>query len=62
MMLYKYGLRHRPYGLGHQPKGFYTAVDAADGDKYWSYVWYTEPLTAAQVYDYELDYLGAETA
>lgn len=54
-MMYKYGMRLRPCGIGCQPKGF---AECLDGDKqYWNYLLYDRKLTDDEVRNYELDYI-----
>lgn len=55
MVIYKYGMRLRPCGIGCQPKGF---VECLDGDKqYWNYLLYDRELSPKEVADYELDFI-----
>ncbi len=52
---YKYIMRHRPFGIGCQPKGF-TKVDNANFmiDGYYNILAYPEKLSDEQVYQFEL--------
>lgn len=59
--LYRYYLTERPASMGTQPKGTVNIVNFDDkqdvpeiGGKAWGYVEYKEPLTDAQIKDYEL--------
>ena len=67
--LYKYGMRMRPAGLGHQPIGFiklvtyedYKTKPYWDGDgfkPYWDILIYNRKLTDEELKKYEMDYLG----
>ena len=61
MKTYKYGMRLREFGMGCQPSGS-LKHEYTDKFKcgYWSYLWYTEPLTEKQVHDYDLEFLQEE--
>ena len=53
---YKYGMRHRGFAPGCQPRG---VVDHEDGSgRYFDFIYYDRRLTDAEEHDYELDYLG----
>ena len=56
MMMYKYGMRLRPYSLGCQPKNGLVSVYL--DNRYWNILIYNRKLTDQEVSDYELDYLG----
>lgn len=62
MKRYKYGMRLREYGIGCQPMDNCITAQYTDKRKcgYWSYVWYSEPLTDKEIIGYDLDYLGTE--
>lgn len=55
-MMYKYGMRLRPFSLGCQPKDGLLFV--RDDNRYWNILIYNRKLTDQEVSDYELDYLG----
>lgn len=58
MMMYKYGMRLRGYAPMCQPmKGLITNMDDPSG-KYWDILFYNRKLTAREVNDYELDFIG----
>ena len=56
-ILYKYGMRLRPYSLGCQPAGVYKRTDS---NKYHDLIYYTRELTEKEMETYSLDYLGSE--
>lgn len=54
---YKYGMAHRGFSIGCQPKrGFVERVDDPSG-KYYDIIVYDRPLTDEEVTNYELDYI-----
>lgn len=54
---YYYGMRLRGFSLGAQPmKGIISALEGIGGYK--NILKYSRPLTAEEIKDYELDYLG----
>lgn len=60
---YKYGMRLRPFGIGCQPKeGLMECTDEKikrdDGRYYHDVIVYDRQLSAHEIADYELDYLG----
>ena len=56
--LYKYGMGHRGFSIGCQPKkGFVERVDDPRG-RYYDIIIYDRMLTGDEVSDYELTYLG----
>lgn len=62
---YKYGMRLRPFGIGCQPKeGLMECTDEKirrdDGRYYHDVIVYDRKLSAHEIADYELDYLGEE--
>lgn len=61
-MLYVYGMRLRPFGVGSQPMDGLQEVKAADKAKtgYWSRLKYIRELTDKELIEYELDFLGEE--
>ena len=59
MLLYKYGMRLREFGIGCQPNGFKNFKHCSKGlAGYWSYVWYSEKLSEKELSQYSMDYLG----
>lgn len=60
MKLYGYGMRLRGFSPGCQPKeGF---VECRDSNEYHDIIVYKRKLTADEVSEYELDFLGTEDA
>lgn len=57
--VWKYGMRHRPFSIGSQPKGVYR-VESDPNGHYWDIIVYEHPLQSKDVADYELDELGKE--
>ena len=57
--VWKYGMKHRPYSIGSQPKGVYRVENDPNGN-YWDIIVYEHPLQSMDVADYELDDLGKE--
>lgn len=57
-MFYKYGMRHRGFSPGCQPKGVIERHDDVTG-RYWDIIIYNRKLSEKEIGDYELDYLGA---
>ena len=55
---YAYGMRMRGFSLGAQPRGHIGRIDDPTG-KYYDIVIYADPLTADQVFGYDLEYIGA---
>ena len=55
-MLYMYGMRLRPVGIGAQPKDF-AHVDCSNS-RYWNVLYYERELSGQEMYNYNLDYLG----
>ena len=56
--LYKYGMGHRGFSIGCQPKkGLVERVDDPRG-RYYDIIIYDRMLTGDEVSDYELTYLG----
>lgn len=60
---HKYGMRLRPFGIGCQPKeGLVECTDEKikreDGRYYHDVLIYDRKLSAHEIADYELDYLG----
>lgn len=55
-MMYKYGMRLRPYSIGCQPME--GLVEVMVDNRYWNILIYDRKLTDQEVSDYELDYLG----
>lgn len=54
---YYYGMRLRGFSLGAQPmKGIIEAFEGIG--RYKNILKYSRPLTAEEIKDYELDYLG----
>lgn len=52
---YKYGMRHRGFAPGCQPRG---VVDHEDGSgRYFDFIIYDRKLTDAETRDYELDFI-----
>lgn len=57
-MVYVYGMRARGYSLGCQPReGFLERLDDVS-DSYYDILVYERHLSAAELRDYELDFLG----
>lgn len=63
-MMYKYGMRLRPFGIGCQPKDGYIYREPYEGfkhsDKYWDVIFYNRELSEKEMEDYELDFVGVE--
>ena len=57
--LYRYGMRLRGYSPGCQPNGVIERQDDPGG-RYHDILIYSRELTAKELADYELDYLGKE--
>ena len=57
--VWKYGMKHRPYSIGCQPKGV-CRVESDPNGHYWDIIVYEHPLQSKDVSDYELDELGKE--
>lgn len=56
--MFKYGMRLRGFSIGCQPReGFIERQDDPTG-RYWDILIYGRKLTADEVREYELDYLG----
>lgn len=55
-MMYKYGMRLRPFSIGCQPMD--GLVEVMVDNRYWNILIYDRKLTDQEVSDYELDYLG----
>lgn len=55
-MMYKYGMRLRPYSIGCQPMD--GLVEVMVDNRYWNILIYDRKLTDQEISDYELDYLG----
>lgn len=61
VVMYRYGMRIRGYGIGCQPMhDLYAYKDDITGN-YWSILLYHKKLSDKEVRDYQLDYLGEET-
>lgn len=61
-MIFRYGMRLRGFSIGCQPM---MGLDHAEDDptgRYHSILFYRRELTAAEINDYELDYIGKEQA
>ena len=65
-ILYRYYMLARPFGPGAQPKGVVDwgeldgkTVIPSIGHHAWAWIEYDHPLTAKEVYDYELEDAGA---
>lgn len=56
-MLYKYGMKLRPFSIGCQPKKVYE-VREDENNVYWDILIYDRRLTMEEVNDYDLVYLG----
>ena len=54
---YAYGMKLRGYSLGAQPRGAIDHIDDNSG-KYHDIVIYADPLTADQIFDYDLEFVG----
>lgn len=59
-MMYKYGMRLRPFSIGCQPKKGFEAVYEDITGKYWNIILYNRKLEDKEVKEYELYYLGEE--
>lgn len=64
-MMYKYGMRLRPFGIGCQPMDGYLYREPYEGfkcfkysDKYWDVIVYNRELNEKEMEDYELDFVG----
>lgn len=66
MTMFAYGLKARPFDLNAQPRGyidwqeFESRCELPCGEKVWSIVWYSEPLKASVISDYEMVRLECE--
>lgn len=58
---FAYGMRSRPFGIGAQPKGF-VRVDEDDKRARWGVIFYGAPLTADEIYSFELVDLNSTAA
>jgi hypothetical protein len=59
-MVFKYGMRLRPFGIGCQPmNGLEDVMDGVekDGRHYWNVLIYSRELTEKELSNYELDRL-----
>ena len=57
-----YGMRLRGFSIGCQPRrGFVCREDDATG-KYYDIIVYNRPLTADEIRDFELDFIGIKAA
>lgn len=59
MAKYRYGMRLRGYSIGCQPRGVIDREDDPTG-RYHDIIVYDRELTAREVEEYELDYLGED--
>ena len=60
-MMFKYGLRLRPVGMGCQPPRFRKYEDTnKDKTGYWSFVWYEYRLSDEDLSKYEMDFISEE--
>ena len=63
-MMYKYGMRLRPFGIGCQPMDGYVDREPYEGfthsDRYWDVIIYNRELSEKETEDYELDFMGVE--
>lgn len=61
-MMYKYGMRLRPFGIGCQPMDGYICREPYEGfkhsDMYWDVIIYNRELSEKEMEDYELDFVG----
>lgn len=55
---YEYGLRNRPVGLGCQPMNGLRDFRDDDNGRYHDIAIYDRQLTAEEISEYELDYIG----
>ena len=54
-MKVKYGMKHRPFGIGCQPRGVESIVDCNKADTgCYNYIVYDRELTDQEIRDYEL--------
>lgn len=59
-MVYYYGMKYRPAGMGCQPmEGLIEIIDS-DGEDFYDIVTYSRKLTESEVYAYELEFIGAK--
>lgn len=56
--MFMYGMRNRPYSIGCQPMDELVRVEVNTPGKYWSILYYANPLSDREQDDFELDYLG----
>ena len=63
-MMYKYGMRLRPFGIMCQPTDGYVGrkpyEDSKYSDRYWDVIVYNRRLSEKEMEDYELDFVGVE--
>lgn len=63
-MMYEYGMRLRPFGIGCQPMDGYVGREPYEGfkysDRYWDVIIYNRALSEKEMEDYELDFVGVE--
>lgn len=55
--MYKYGMRLRGFAPFCQPMNGLDHAEDGDSD-YWNFLFYNRELTAKELIQYELDYLG----
>lgn len=58
LMKYIYGMKERPFSIGCQPShDFYERIDD-DSGKYWDLLIYEALLSADEMHNYELEFIG----
>jgi len=54
-MKYKYGMKHRPFGIGCQPRGVASVVDCNKAEtSYYNIIVYNRELTDQEINSFEL--------
>ena len=52
---YRYGMLHRPFSIGCQPKEGFVYRQKSKNQRYHDIIWYNRPLTEKELADYELE-------
>lgn len=51
--MYRYGMKHRPFSIGTQPKS--GLVEVLESEKYFNELLYDRELSQDEIYKYELE-------
>ena len=54
---YSYGMLHRPFSIGCQPREGFVYRQESRNEKYFDIIWYRRPLTETEINDFELEEL-----